>query len=604
MYQVTGQAILAFNEPFANLRDVLNYAVKTYGEHAAYRFRRTPGQEIHEKSYRQLQDDINAFGTALVALTGKPGSERIVTIGANSYEWVVSANAALFGAGISIPIDRQLMASEVLDLTKRGKATLFIYHHGHDAIAQHVAANNPDIRHFILMKEVDGVTIPDDPRFLLMDDLLKQGQERLVAGDTSFTAIEIDPSPMAALIFTSGTTAMSKGVMLSHRNITANVLQVMRTMKIRAGQERAISVLPLHHTFENTIGVYCYWAYGVTSCFMDGLRYLSDNLKEYKITMVISVPLLIENIYRQIIKSAEKKGKLQLINRMIPILKGLRKIGIDLRRKLFHEIHAALGGELWLTVVGAAAVDPKIVDFLNGIGITCWAGYGLTEASPVVAACNQDIDVLGSVGRPIADLTVAIDDENGRDSEHTGEILVKGANVMLGYYENKEATDEVLVDGWLRTGDIGYFDKHDALHITGRVKSMIVLANGKKAFPEEIETLVNRIPGVAESMVWGEPNRREDVDICALIKLNTEQLPPHEDDQAISAYLIAEMAKINEEMPVFRRVKYFIFTEDELIKTTTLKVKRNQQLAAVNEAKKETPMVRLHGHRLKDGRIG
>ncbi|HHU13501.1 MAG TPA: AMP-binding protein [Clostridiaceae bacterium] len=604
MYQVTGQAKLTFDEPIENLRDVLNYAVRTYGDHTAYRFRRQPGGDVLERSYRQTKADIDAFGTGLMSLSETPGQERIVTIGANAYEWVVSANAALFGAGLSIPIDRQLPASEVLLLTRRSRATIFVYHHGHTEIAAYVAANNPAIRHFILMKEAAGMTLPDDPRFMLMDDICRQGQTLLEQGDTRFTEHLIDTETMAALIFTSGTTSAAKGVMLSHRNIAANVVQAMRTLKIRPGKERAISVLPLHHTFENTVGIYMFWAYGVTICFMDGLRYLSENLREHKITMIISVPLLVENIYRQIIRSAEKKGKLKTINRLIPILNMLQKIGLDLKRRLFHEIHDALGGELWLSVVGAAAVDRKILEFFNGIGITCWAGYGLTEASPVVAACSQDMNILGSVGRPLAGITCAIDDPHGRDIEHAGEILVKGDNVMLGYFENDEATQEVLVDGWLRTGDIGYFDEHDCLFITGRAKSMIVFANGKKAFPEEIETLLNHVPGVAESMVWGELNQREDVDVAALIKLDRENLPVTGED-AIRKYLLAEVAKINAGMPVFRHIKHMLFTEDDLVKTTTLKVRRSEQQQIINAAlaDRQTVLAKCHGYRLKDGRI-
>lgn len=605
MYQVTGRAHLTFDEPVANLRDILRYAVRTYGEHEAYKFRREPGADVLTKTYRQVADDINAFGTGLMALSETPGAERIVTIGANSYEWVVSANAALFGAGLSIPIDRQLPADEVLELTKRSEATVFVYHHAHTEIAEYVRQRNDQIRHFILMKQVKDVTLPDDPRFIQMDDVMKEGERLLEAGDRRFLDLEIDPDPMAALIFTSGTTAISKGVMLSHKNISSNVVQVMRTLKVKPGQERAISVLPLHHTFENTVGIYVFWAYGVTTCFMDGLRYLSDNLKEYKITLVISVPLLIENIYRQIRKNAEKKGKLKTIDRLIPILKFLRKIGIDLRRKLFHEIHAALGGELWLTVVGAAALEKKVIEFMDGIGITCWAGYGLTEASPVVAACNQVIDVQGSVGQPIAHVTIAIDDADGRDREHTGEILIRGDNVMLGYYENKAATDEVLVDGWLRSGDIGFIDKKDCLHITGRAKSMIVFANGKKAFPEEIESLLNAIPGISESMVWGEPNQRDDLDISALVKLDTEHLPVANEDEAVKAYLLAEIQKVNERMPVFRRIKHFLFTEDEFVKTTTLKVRRQEEQKILREALagRRTNVATMNGRRLKDGRL-
>jgi long-chain acyl-CoA synthetase len=599
MITIKGEALLPFKENFQDLREILDYAIRTYPDKAAYRFRRVPEGEIYTKTFRDLKQDIGRFGAGLLNLGIRPKEGRIVTIGANCYEWIIASNGALFGAGLSIPIDRQLPEQEVLLLTERSRADVFIYHKAHLPVALYVAENNPQIKYFISMQD-DGLPENRNDRFFLMQDVADSATTEQIE---AFFNLPIERDKMASLIFTSGTTAVSKGVMLSQRNLAANVTSIMKTLKVRPGEERALSVLPLHHTFENTVGVYAFWAYGVCSCQLDGLRYLAQNLQEYKITVMISVPLLMENICRQIRKNAAKKGKLKTIDRLIPILRFLKKIGIDLRRKVFAEIHDALGGELELSVVGAAALDPKVERFLSDIGITCWGGYGLSEASPVVAACNQSIYVTGSVGRPLADITVAIDDEHGRDLDHAGEILVKGDNVMLGYYDNEEATKETLRDGWLHTGDVGYIGKNDCLFITGRVKSMIVLANGKKAFPEEIETLLNRIPGIAESFVWGESNQRDHVDIAALIRLDPENVPPDvKSDEDIRTWLAEQINDVNHGMPTFRRIKYFLFTEDDFTKTTTLKVKRSEQLKRVNStlAASDIALAKAQGKRIRD----
>lgn len=583
---------------FETIRDLIRDCAERYDAQDAYRYHDKPyGTEIVH-SYRDFADDIDTLGTALMHLG--LAKKHIVVIGANCYEWAVAHNAVINGVGVSVPLDRQLPEPEVIHLTRRGHAEAFIYHPGHHDIALAVAADNPDVRYFICMKPDDLPEGSDtgDTRFMPWHELMKIGHERRQQGDRSFLDASLDKEEMCALLFTSGTTAMSKGVMLSHRNITSNIYSVVSTLNIREGQ-RALSILPLHHTFENTVGMYVMLSYGSCICFVDGLRYLSQNLKEWKIDIILAVPLLFENIYRQIEKNLEKSGKLKLVNTLRVITKGLLKVNIDVRRKLFHQILDALGGNLNLCVSGAAPIDRKIIAFFNEIGIDFFNGYGLTETSPVIAACNYHVNVYGSVGQPLAFIEAAIDTPSSEPGS-TGEILTRSESVMLGYYENPDATAEVLQeDGWLRTGDVGYLDKNQCIHITGRAKSMIVLTNGKKVFPEEVEFLLGRIPGLRESIVWGERSSRDAIDICAKLVINHEDLPAtaKSSDEALISWLEEQIKQVNTQMPPYKAVKYFIVSEQDLIKTTTLKIRRPQEQERIQNdlAQRGLSMKTAHG---------
>lgn len=560
---------------FETLRDLIKDCGVRFADLDAYRYHEIPGGPEIVRSYREYAATINDFGTGLINL-GLAG-KHIVVVGANCYEWAIAYNGVVNGTGVAVPIDRQLPEQEVVSLTERGGAEAFIYNAPHHEIALAVAAVNKRIRYFICMKP-DTVTpelMKADPRFMEYATVVSSGRETLAAGDRSFVDAVIDPDAMCSLLFTSGTTAMSKGVMLCHRNITHNIHSIICTIDIKQGQ-RCLSVLPLHHTFENSIGMYMMQAYGCCVCFTDGLRYLSQNLKEWKINIILAVPLLFENIYHQIQKNLEKSGKQKLVQIMIKVTGVLRKVGIDLRAKLFHQILEAVGGGLNLCVCGAAAIDAKIAKFYGDIGIDFFCGYGLTETSPVISACNYFVNVNGSVGNPLAGIEVAIDTDS-KEAGAIGEIMTRSESVMMGYYQNPEATAEVMTaDKWFRTGDIGYLDRGGCIFITGRIKSMIVLANGKKAFPEEIEFLVNRIPGVKESLVWGENAARDGVDICAKIIPSPDDLPQGlaGDSAAMAQYFSTQIKLVNQQMPAYKAIKYIVYSDQDLIKTTTLKVKR------------------------------
>jgi len=563
---------------FETLRDLIRYSVEHYGDTPAYRYHEKPGGPDVVRTYREFSQAIDEMGTGLLAMGFK--DQHLVVVGDNCYEWAVANTAIVNGVGITVPLDKQLPVSEVINLTQRGKAVAFIYHPKHHEIAKAVAEAVPQVRSLICMKAdvIEQELAQADSRFTDMDQVRATGRAALAAGDRSFVDAVIDPEKMSSLLFTSGTTAMSKGVMLCHRNITHNVFAVMSTIKLEAGQ-RALSVLPLHHTFENTVGMYMMLGFGINICFTDGLRYLVDNMKEWKINIILAVPLLFENIYHAVQKKLAKSGKLALVNKLRVVARFLRKAGIDIRKKLFHQIHEGVGGGLSLCVSGAAAIDKEITAFFNDIGIEFWSGYGLTETSPVISCNNYFVNVYGSVGNPLATIEVGIDADSDEPGA-IGEILSRSPSNMLGYYENPEATAEVLTsDGWVRTGDIGYLDKRGCVFITGRKKSMIVLPNGKKAFPEEIEFVINRIEGIKESIVWGDELNRDTLDICAKIVVSDELLPEGlaGDAEKISAYLTEQIKLVNKDMPVYKAVRNFVWTTEELIKTTTLKVKRPEE---------------------------
>ncbi len=561
---------------FTTLIQMLRQSAELWGGSDAYIFRRAPEGPVESRTYGKLLSDVEALGTGLLGL-GLKGT-RIAIIGENRYEWAVSHIAVVNGVGVAVPLDRMLPENEVAQLLVRGEAETVVYAPGFQAMMASIAAKNDRIRDFLCM---DGAAVADrlpagDARFGSLQDVLAAGAAALAKGDRSFVDAPIDVDAMCALLFTSGTTAMSKGVMHSQRNVCANIYSVSGVIRILPG-ERGLSVLPLHHTFENTVGMYMFLYYGACICFTDGLRYFSNNLKEWKINLLLAVPLLYENIYHKLEDGIRKSGKEKLVGILRKVTRFLRIFGIDLRRKVFHSVLEGLGGAMRLCVSGAAPIDPRIIRAFDDFGILFLQGYGLTETAPVATACNEKVNIIGSIGNPVSEVEVAIDVESDEPGT-IGEILVRGENVMLGYYRMPEETAEVKQpDGWLRTGDMGYFDKHGCIHVTGRIKSMIVLANGKKAFPEEIETLLNRIPAVKESYAWGEKEPTGGVDICAKIVVDAEKLAEEsatQDPKAQIDWLWARVRSVNDEMPKYRAVKYLLVTTKDLVKTTTLKIKR------------------------------
>ena len=563
-------------EKFTDLKDMLNKSVEKFGEKPAYIFKTTTPGEFTTISYNELKEKVDALGSMLIEMGLK--DKKIAVISENRYEWNVAYLAAVCGVGVIVPLDKALPANEIESLIVRSGVEAIFYSNHYDDIMKDIKSRNTtDLRYYISMdleEKQDGV--------LSQKELIEKGKKLLENGNRKFLDAEIDAEKMGIMLFTSGTTSKSKAVMLSHKNICANLMDIAAVIKLTE-EDTMLSFLPLHHTFECTVGFLYPISKGCTIAFCSGIRHIADDIRDYKVSAMISVPALYEAMYRKVMKSIEKKGKLEMVEKGMKISNVLMKFGVDMRRKIFSEIHDSFGGKLRLFVNGAAALDPEVEKGFNDLGIRTLQGYGLTETSPVVAAENDFKIRIGSIGKVLPSLKVKI---INKDKDGVGEIIVKGPSVMLGYYNNEEANKESLKDGWFYTGDLGYFDKDNFLYISGRCKSVIVLKNGKNIFPEEMETLVNRIDGVKESMIYGKPEEgnEDDVKICVKIVYDKEIMKEThglEDEEKIKEYMWQKVKEINKTMPTYKYIKEVIVTDEELIKTTTQKIKRHEELKKI-----------------------
>ena len=599
-------------DKYENIRDLILTSCEKNATLDAFIFRRNPKlSEVH-RTYYEFGEDIKSL-CAYISKSPYQG-DKLAVVGENCYEWFVSYISILSTDSVGVPLDRMLPEEELITLLQRSESKVLFYHPKHHSMMVSIASKLKEgsidiaLEKFVCMYP-DGLsskeTFPDDDdRFERFDDLIAAGKKiREEEGDKCLE-IPIHNEEARIILFTSGTTSMSKGVLLSHKNICTNVHSITQTLYVVAG-DRAFSILPLHHTFENTVDMFML-SVGVCLCLADGLRCIVPNLKEWHPEVCISVPLLFENIYQKIESGIEESGKKKLIDVMIPVTKFLKKFGIDLRRAVFKEILDKLGGDIRLVVIGGAGIDKRYIDAYTNFGIDFFMGYGLTETSPVISVTTTECNVHGSVGRPMVGIEAAIDTED-TSKNAVGEIITRSDCVMLGYYKNEEATKEVLTpDGWFHTGDMGYIDKTGSIHVTGRVKSMIVLTNGKKAFPEEIEALITEIKGVNEAFVWGNKNDREAIDICAKLLIDRKEIGRVLDlkgvptDDQISSYLSDSMYEVNHKMPAYKIVRNFVFSEQDMIKTTTLKIKRPKEQEAIESllASSSTTMREMNGTNL------
>lgn len=560
---------------FTDLKDMLQKSGEMYGDRPAYIFNtETPG-EFKQITHRDFRNQINSLGTKLIdmGLSGK----RIAVIGENRYEWGVSYLAVVTGTGIVVPLDKALPNNEIESLILRSEVEAIFYSQKYDEIMNELKKKgNTKIQYFISMdleKEEKGI--------YSWKQLIEQGEELLASGDTRFIKANIDPKEMSIMLFTSGTTAMSKAVMLSHQNIVSNLYDITSVIKIDEN-DRFLSFLPLHHTFESTVGFLYPISRGGSIAFCDGIRHIAENIKDYQITAMISVPILFEGIYKKVMKAIEKQGKLETVKKGMKISNFLRKIGIDMRAKLFKDIHESLGKDLRLFVAGGAAMDPETEKGFNDLGFKMYQGYGLTETSPVIAAEDDKFQKIGSIGKAFPSLEVKINEPN---QEGIGELLVKGPTTMLGYYQNEEATKETIEpDGWLHTGDLAKIDKDGYIFITGRKKFVIVLKNGKNIYPEELEALINKIEGIKESFVFGKEEADGDYKIWVKVVYDKEimqEIYQTQDENRIREILWQEIKKINKTMPAYKYIREMILTDQELIKTTTQKIKRHEEMKTI-----------------------
>ncbi len=564
---------------FKNIKEIIYNSSNKYNDSTAFVIKHQEKKNVSYEniSYTRLLKDINKLGTALynIGLKGK----RIAIIGKNRYEWVIGHLANLLGGIVSVPLDKDLQYEELENSLIRSKADCILFDEKLvDKINEIKENNKTQIKEFICMSEIEG--------YKSINNLLNEGEKLLEKGNEEYVNAQIDENIMSILLFTSGTTSKSKAVMLSQRNIASNIYALQSVEDIRQ-TDTNIAFLPFHHIFGSTCLIMML-ACGVKTTFPDGLRYIKQNLNEYKVSVFVGVPILVEAIYKTIMKEIEKQGKTNLIKTAMKISNFLLKFKIDIRRKIFKQVLTALGGELRFVITGGAPADPEILKGFNSLGVETLQGYGLSETSPVIAAENYNVKKNGSVGVPMLNDSIEI---INKDEEGIGEIRVKGPNVMLGYYEMPELTEEVLKDGWFYTGDLGYIDKEGRIFITGRNKNLIVLKNGKKIFPEELETLINRLEIVEESMVFGMPNEenKDDVKLSVKIVYNKEIVKEkYEDKTKEELYEIIweQIKELNKSFPRYKHIQYLLMSEEELIKTTTKKVKRQEEMKKILNEKK------------------
>ena len=563
---------------FTDLKDMLNKTEEIYRDRPAYKFKtETPGKH-RIITHKEFRSQIKALGTALVNLGLK--DERIAVISENRYEWGLAYLSIATGTGVVVPLDRALPGNEIESLILRSEAKAIFYSSKYDDVMNEIKQKgNTNIEYFISMDLEEGKEGIHSQK-----ELLEEGKRLLEKGDKRFIDAQINNEEMGIMLFTSGTTSASKAVMLSHKNIITNIMDIGKVFDINEN-DTLLSFLPLHHVFECTVGFLFIISIGASIAFCDGVKYMVENLKEYGITAMISVPAVYDIMYRKLIKGIEKKGKLETVKKGIKISQALLKVKIDIRRKLFAEIHNNLGGKLRLLVAGGAALDPETEKGFNEIGLEMVQGYGLTETAPVVAASSPKYRRLGSIGKKFPSVEVKVDNQN---EEGIGELLVKAPNVMIGYYNNEEATKEAIdSEGWFHTGDLAKIDKDGYIYITGRKKNVIVLQNGKNIYPEEIETLINKVEGIKESMIYGMPDDG-DLKISAKIVYDRDimkEINGKQSEAEVEEFINEEVKKINKTMPPYKYIRNVNITEEELIKTTTLKIKRHEEMKKILNAK-------------------
>lgn len=585
-----------------NFKELISSTVEKYPENIAYKYKNNLSKnsgKIIEKKYKEIKDEIEFLSTALLELGME--NKKIAVISNNRYEWCVSYFAITTGNMIVVPLDKALPDGEIENLIERSGVEAAIYESKYASVFNKIRQNpNSNVKTFINMD------IPENSNGeLSFKELVQSGKQIMDSGNNRYNEITIDNEKLSVLLFTSGTSSKPKGVMLSQKNICSNVVAMAKLSKMYP-DDVILSFLPLHHTFECTI-TFLYGFYsGVTVAFCDGLKYISKNLVEYNVSIIVAVPLVLETMYKKIEKGIEKSGKTKSVKILKKISNFLYKyLHIDVRRKIFKSVLEQLGGKVRILYFGAAAMNKAVIDGYNSFGISTVQGYGLTETSPLLAAESDKQRKPGSVGRNPYNIQIKIIDEDENEiacaccdgevrratnePNKVGEIIAKGPNVMMGYYNNDEETKNALKDGWFHTGDLGYFDKDGFLFITGRKKEVIVLKNGENVYPTDIEFLVNSLPYAQESILFPRKNSKGEIALGIKLVYDADLIKESFGEKTVKEYeklIWEDIKEINKTLPVFKRIKELIITTEPLEKTTTQKTKRFKEFEKILNTKK------------------
>ena len=560
---------------YNNLKEMLNQTKEKFGEKTAFYLDGDKIENSRKVSYNDFILDINSLGTAMIEMGLK--GKRIAVISENRYEWEVAYLAICCGTGIVVPLDKALQIDEIESLIIRSEAEAIFYSSKYDEFMNKIQKNGDSKLKYFISMDLE----KNDFNKFSQKEITQKGKELLEKGSTDFINAEIDNEEMNIMLFTSGTTSKSKSVMLSHKNLCTNMIDIRSSFEVD-DTDTFLSFLPLHHTFECTVGFLYPISVGSTIVFSKGVRHIAAEMKNFEITAMISVPALVEKMYDKVMKAIDEKGKTASVKKGILLSNALLKVGIDIKKKIFKEIYQNLGGHLRILVVGGAPLSPEKEKGFWDLGFNVLQGYGLTETSPVIAAELTKQKRIGSIGKKMPSVDVKIENP---DEAGVGELLVKGDSVMLGYYENEEANGEVFDNnGWFHTGDLAKIDKDGYIFISGRKKFVIVLKNGKNVYPEEIESLIDRSNLIKESMVYGMPDDDGDVTIGVKVVYDKEYIQNelgNITEEEIREKIWSWVKEVNKTLPKYKYVKSLILTDEELTKTTTLKIKRNIEMEKI-----------------------
>lgn len=557
-----------------DLKDMLNKTEKLYANRPAYKIKIEEGK-YQVYTHKEVRDMINALGTSLINLGLK--GKRIAVIGENRYEWEIAYLSIVCGTGIVVPLDKSLPANELELLIERSDIEAIFYTKKYSEIIQNIRLSEKNkLKHLISMDNDE-----NGEGIYSQKELIREGKKLIEEGNNEFLNAKINPKEMEIMLFTSGTTSKSKVVALSHENICTNLMDIGSVLDVNQ-EDVFLSILPIHHVFECTVGFLFSLYKGAETVFCDGLRHIVENLNEYHVTVMACVPGIYERIFMMIRKKLEKQGKLE------EILKNEEKYkncSMKERKEAFEEIHDMLGGKIKLFISGAASLDNTIEERYRLLGINLVQGYGLTETSPVVAIGTNKNYRLGSIGKTVPSVEAKLVDVN---EEGIGELVVRGPSIMLGYYDNEEANKESLKEGWFYTGDLAKIDEEGYIFICGRKKSVIVLKNGKNIFPEELENLVNKIEGVKEAFIFGKAQSDDENNIKINVKIVFDRdvikdVYKVEKNEDIYTVLAKKIKEINQTMPSYKAIRGIMLTEEPLIRTTTNKIKRQENLDAIRK---------------------
>lgn len=550
------------------IKEMVGLSVEAFPANNAFKVKRRG--RIEGISYLQMANDILNLGTELLSLD--LADKRIGIIGENSYSWFNVFLSVVCGGGVAVPFDKGFTPEELATCIERSGISALFYDEKHAQMvgrAAEIADEDNSPSHVTLFKMTGESNV--------IDQMKLSGEFKVKSGNTDYSNVKISENKPAAILFTSGTTSTSKAVVLTHKNIMSNIKDMLDFEDFYPDDVN-MAFLPLHHSF-GLVGVLVFMAAGACSVFSDGLKYITKNLAEYGVTVFVGVPLLVENMYKKIMKQAEKSGLKRRMALGNKLAGAAEKVGINVRRKIFRQVIEQLGGNLRLIICGAAPLLPEAGKGLNDLGIITIQGYGLTETSPVLCAERPRDLCPGSVGKPLPSVTVSI---SGADENGIGEVVARGPNVMAGYLDQPEETAEVIKDGWLYTGDLGRIDEKGNLWISGRKKNVIVMKNGKNIFPEEIEALLMTLPYIDDCMVFPREKHNELV-LWAKIIYKQDYLKQNNIDEAGLAETVKkDIAKTNARMPKYKQINHFIIDDEPMIQTTTKKVKRNLEMEKIN----------------------